>query len=127
MRRRVSCGPERRRFRGRFLDATNHAGRRDLDTRTVGRSSDRKETEMRKVIVNEWMTLDGVVQAPGAADEDTSGGFAHGGWHLRYFDDTSRQGVVENLTEAGGVPLGGPPPAKFAAPPPDPPREEQPP
>lgn len=30
---------------------------------------------MRKVIVDEWMTLDGVVQAPGAPDEDTSGGF----------------------------------------------------
>ena len=46
---------------------------------------------MRKVIVNEWMSLDGVVQAPGAADEDTTGGFEHGGWHLRYFDDMSRK------------------------------------
>ena len=34
---------------------------------------------MRKVIVNEWMSLDGVVQAPGAADEDTTSGFKHGG------------------------------------------------
>jgi hypothetical protein len=34
---------------------------------------------MRKVIVYEWMTLDGVVQAPGEAGEDKSGGFAHGG------------------------------------------------
>ena len=39
---------------------------------------------MRRVIVDEWMTLDGVVQAPGAADEDTTGGFEHGGWHLRW-------------------------------------------
>ena len=61
---------------------------------------------MRKVIVNEWMTLDGVVQAPGAADEDTSGGFKHGGWHLRFFDDISRKWVVENLTDAGGFLLG---------------------
>jgi dihydrofolate reductase len=61
---------------------------------------------MRKVIVNEWMTLDGVVQAPGAADEDTSGGFEHGGWHLQYFDDLSRQWVVENLTAAGGFLFG---------------------
>jgi dihydrofolate reductase len=61
---------------------------------------------MRKVIVYEWMTLDGVVQAPGAADEDTSGGFKHGGWHLRFFDDISRKWVVENLTEAGGFLLG---------------------
>jgi hypothetical protein len=35
---------------------------------------------MRKVIVNEFMSLDGVVQAPGAADEDTAGGFNHVGW-----------------------------------------------
>ena len=61
---------------------------------------------MRKVIVNEWMTLDGVVQAPGAADEDTSGGFEHGGWHLPYFDDLSRKWVVENLTAAGGFLFG---------------------
>jgi dihydrofolate reductase len=61
---------------------------------------------MRKVIVNEWMSLDGVVQAPGAADEDTTGGFEHGGWHLRYFDDLSRRWVAENLTGAGGFLLG---------------------
>jgi len=58
------------------------------------------------VIVNEWMSLDGVVQAPGAADEDTTGGFEHGGWHLRYFDDISRNWVVESLAEAGGFLLG---------------------
>jgi len=62
--------------------------------------------EMRKVIVNEWMSLDGVVQAPGGPDEDTTGGFEHGGWHLRYFDDLSQGRVVENLTEAGGFLLG---------------------
>ena len=61
---------------------------------------------MRKVIVTEWMSLDGVVQAPGAADEDTTGGFQHGGWHLRYFEDLSMQWVVENLTAAGGFLLG---------------------
>ena len=48
---------------------------------------------MGKVIVQEWMTLDGVVQAPGAADEDTTGGFKYGGWHLRYFDDISQKWV----------------------------------
>ena len=61
---------------------------------------------MRKVIVTEWMSLDGVVQAPGAPDEDTTGGFAHGGWHLRYFDDLSMRWVVETLTAAGGYLLG---------------------
>jgi dihydrofolate reductase len=56
---------------------------------------------MSKLIVNEFMSLDGVAQAPGAADEDTSGGFPHGGWHLRYFDELSQGRVVESLTTAG--------------------------
>jgi len=63
-------------------------------------------SRMRKVIVNEWMSLDGVVQAPGAADEDTSGGFEHGGWHLRYFDDLSQNWVVQGYAEAGGFLFG---------------------
>ncbi len=61
---------------------------------------------MRKLIVTEWMTLDGVVQAPGDPDEDKAAGFLHGGWHLPYFDDISREWVIQNLTEAGGFLLG---------------------
>lgn len=61
---------------------------------------------MRKVIVFEWMTLDGVVQAPGEPDEDRTGGFTHGGWHMPYFDEASRNWVVENLMAAGGFLLG---------------------
>ncbi len=61
---------------------------------------------MRKVIVQEWMTLDGVVQAPGMKDEDRSGGFQHGGWSLPYFEDASMKWVVENLSQAGGFLLG---------------------
>jgi dihydrofolate reductase len=65
-----------------------------------------EEMHMRKVIVYEWMTLDGVVQAPGEPDEDKTGGFKHGGWHMPYFDDLSREWVVQNLTAAGGFLLG---------------------
>jgi dihydrofolate reductase len=61
---------------------------------------------MRSVIVQEWVSLDGVVQAPGSPNEDKSGGFRHGGWHLPYFDDMSRNWVLQNLTEAGGYLLG---------------------
>ena len=61
---------------------------------------------MRRVIVNEFMSLDGVAQAPGAPDEDGSGGFKHGGWHLGYFDDLSQQRVLESILEAGGFLLG---------------------
>jgi dihydrofolate reductase len=39
-----------------------------------------------RVVVNEFMSLDGVVQAPGGAEEDRDGGFAHGGWSAPYFD-----------------------------------------
>ena len=39
-----------------------------------------------RVVINEFMSLDGVVQAPGGPDEDRDGGFAHGGWSHPYFD-----------------------------------------
>ncbi len=61
---------------------------------------------MRKVIASEWMTLDGVVQAPADADEDTSAGFEHGGWHTRYLDDLSMAWVTENISGAGGYLFG---------------------
>ena len=80
---------------------------------------------MRKLIVTEWMTLDGVVQAPGDAEEDRAGGFAHGGWHLRYFDDISREWVIQNLTEAGGYVLGRRTYESFAPHWPNAPAEEQ--
>ena len=61
---------------------------------------------MRKLIAQEWMAFDGVIQAPGEPDEDRSGGFEHGGWHMQYFDDSSMQWVVSNLNAAGGFVLG---------------------
>jgi len=42
---------------------------------------------MRKLIVNTFMSLDGVMQAPGGPEEDPTGGFAHGGWAVNHFDD----------------------------------------
>ncbi|NWG34762.1 MAG: dihydrofolate reductase family protein [Chloroflexi bacterium] len=42
---------------------------------------------MRKVVVLEHISLDGVIQAPGGSEEDTSGGFTHGGWIAPYADD----------------------------------------
>jgi dihydrofolate reductase len=61
---------------------------------------------MRKLIADEWMTLDGVIQAPGQADEDPTGGFQHGGWHVGYFDDLAQRRVVDSVVTAGGFLLG---------------------
>jgi dihydrofolate reductase len=81
---------------------------------------------MRKVIVNEFMSLDGVAQAPGGAEEDTSGGFAHGGWHMRYMEDElARRWVLESIVEAGGFLLGRCTYEIFAAYWPNAPEEEQ--
>src|SRR5919199_1179600 len=81
---------------------------------------------MRKVVVNEFMSLDGVAQAPGGADEDTSGGFAHGGWHMRYMDDElAQRWVLESIAEAGGLLLGRRTYEIFAAYWPNAPEEEQ--
>jgi dihydrofolate reductase len=80
---------------------------------------------MRKVVVNEFMSLDGVVQAPGGEDEDTTGGFRHGGWHMRYFDDLSQKWVIDSILEAGGFLLGRRTFEIFAAYWPNAPDEEQ--
>jgi dihydrofolate reductase len=61
---------------------------------------------MRKIVVDEFMSLDGVVQSPGYPDEDPSGGFKHGGWHMPYMDDESMNWVMGGILEAGGFILG---------------------
>jgi dihydrofolate reductase len=70
------------------------------------REPDRKEIDMRKVVVNEFLSLDGVAQAPGGEDEDTSGGFAHGGWSMQYMDESSMNRVLGAINEAGAYLLG---------------------
>ena len=61
---------------------------------------------MRKVIVNEFLSLDGVMQGPGSPHEDREGGFAHGGWQIPYFDDVFAGVAAEGIAEAGGYLFG---------------------
>ena len=49
-----------------------------------------------RVVVNEFISLDGVSQAPGGAEEDTDGGFAHGGWSMPYFDPEVMGAMVDD-------------------------------
>ena len=52
---------------------------------------------MRKLIVSTFLTLDGVMQAPGGPGEDDDGGFTHGGWSVNYWDDKMGE-VMEKAT-----------------------------
>lgn len=53
---------------------------------------------MRKIVVLSFVSLDGVMQAPGGPDEDTSGGFAYGGWTFPYFDEKSGAWMNEQMS-----------------------------
>ncbi len=57
---------------------------------------------MGKVIVMNWVTLDGVMQGPARPDEDTRDGFAHGGWGIRYGDEATVTKLGERLAELTG-------------------------
>ena len=60
-----------------------------------------------RVLVSEFMSLDGVVQAPGGPKEDTSGGFSHGGWSMPYFDPEVMGPVIAGVAERGEALLQG--------------------
>ena len=61
---------------------------------------------MGKVVVNVSLTLDGVMQAPGRADEDTRGGFQHGGWAIPYFDPVMAGVAAEGMAKMPALLLG---------------------
>ena len=61
---------------------------------------------MRKLSVIEFVTLDGVMQAPGGSDEDREGGFAYGGWVIPHFDEQLGAHMVHLVEQAGALLLG---------------------
>lgn len=60
----------------------------------------------RRVVVSTFLTLDGVMQGPGGADEDRSGGFEHGGWQMPYVDEAAMAAISEGMASAEGLLLG---------------------
>src|SRR5512139_3092688 len=61
---------------------------------------------MRKLIVLTFITLDGVMQAPGGPEEDDSGNFKYGGWTVPYFDDSLGQVMTEQMSRSFDLLLG---------------------
>ena len=61
---------------------------------------------MRKLIVAEFVSLDGVMQAPGGVDEDTDGGFKQGGWTLPYWHDDIGAHFFQAMSECDTLLLG---------------------
>jgi dihydrofolate reductase len=61
---------------------------------------------MRKLITSTFLTLDGVMQAPGGPGEDDSGGFAHGGWSVNYWDDLMGEVMGEAMSAPFDLLLG---------------------
>jgi dihydrofolate reductase len=67
--------------------------------------SERTRT-MRKLIVSTFLTLDGVMQAPGGPEEDDSGSFAHGGWSVNYWDERMGEVMGEAMSAPFDLVLG---------------------
>jgi dihydrofolate reductase len=61
---------------------------------------------MRKLIVSEFVSLDGVIQAPGGKDEDRDGGFEHGGWTLPYWHDDIGKSFFALMQDVDALLLG---------------------
>jgi dihydrofolate reductase len=64
------------------------------------------KVRMRKLIVSEFVSLDGVIQAPGGKDEDRDGGFAHGGWTIPYWHDDIGASFVAMMQDVDAFLLG---------------------
>jgi dihydrofolate reductase len=60
-----------------------------------------------KTLITEFISLDGIVQAPGAPDEDTDGGFQHGGWSRKFFDAEVMGGTYDELAASSDALLQG--------------------
>lgn len=53
-----------------------------------------------RIILSDFISLDGVVQAPGGPEEDTDGGFQHGGWSAPFFDEEAMGGAIDEVMQS---------------------------
>jgi len=60
-----------------------------------------------RIVISEFISLDGVVQAPGGAEEDTDGGFEHGGWSMPFFDPEVMGAAISEISEQADALLYG--------------------
>jgi dihydrofolate reductase len=70
------------------------------------RPLDKEELQVSKLVVNNNLTLDGVMQAPGRPDEDLRGGFEYGGWALPFNDSVMGTAMGERMAQSGALLLG---------------------
>jgi len=75
-------------------------------TPTRARHKGVRGIHMRKLTINTFLTVDGVMQAPGGPEEDTSNGFAHGGWTVKYWDDVMGQIMDQTMRKPFDLLLG---------------------
>ena len=61
---------------------------------------------MRNLVVGTFLTVDGVMQAPGGPEEDRDGGFEHGGWSVKYWDEMMGKLIVEQTLKTDALLLG---------------------
>ena len=62
--------------------------------------------ELRELTVNTFLTLDGVMQAPGGPEEDPAGGFVHGGWSVNYWDELMQETMGDGMSKGFDLLLG---------------------
>ena len=85
-----------------------HRKRRWVDGQQAQRANpeEKESRKMRKVVVVAFLSLDGVMQAPGGPDEDTSGGFRFGGWTVPHSDETLGEVMGDQMTKPADLLLG---------------------
>src|SRR2546426_3162169 len=66
----------------------------------------REVSRMRRIVVSEFVSLDGVMQAPGGREEDASGSFKHGGWGFKFRDDQGPKNKLDELAARDALFLG---------------------